>query len=74
MDVGWLGYIMNNAAKIGFRAGIRTVAQTASGLLGGVVIVDLSGLGSVGEAILIAAASSLIAGLVAFLQNFAENY
>ena len=63
---------MRDAALYALQAGIRTAAQTAAGLLASVTILDVADLMGSGHSLLVVAAASLLSGVVAFLQNFAE--
>jgi len=64
---------MKDAARIGLRAAIRTLAQTLAGGLAAVSVVSLGDAGVAANAALIAAIGACIAAVVAFLQNFAES-
>lgn len=64
---------MKEAAIFALSAGIRTAAQTASGLLGAVVFLDLSEIGTLANAIAVIGIGSVLSGLAAFLMNFSEQ-
>jgi hypothetical protein len=66
---------MKDALRIGLKAAIRTFAQSMAGALSGVAILGIaqSDLVSAGTAIVVGCLGAVIAAVVAFLQNFAEN-
>lgn len=66
---------MKDAVRIGLKAGIRTFAQSMAGALSGVAILGItqSDLVSAGTAVAVGCLGAIVAAVVAFLQNFAEN-
>jgi len=61
------------ALKVGLRAGVRTLAQTLAGGMTALVVADIRGFEEVPEVALVIGFGALVAGLAAFLMNFAEN-
>lgn len=68
---------MKNAAKIGFRTGVRTFAQTAAGTVAALPVAsylfEKTALLSTANSILTVFLVAALAGVAAGLQNFAEN-
>jgi hypothetical protein len=63
----------SDAFLYGVKAGVRTTAQTAAGLVAVVTVVQVSDIKGAGLNLAVAGVASLLAGLAAFLQNFAEQ-
>lgn len=63
---------MKNAAIKALKPAVRTAAQTAGGLLGSITILNMTDIAPMGSVVIVAGAASLLAGVVAWLMNFAE--
>lgn len=66
---------MKNAARIGFRAAIRTFSQGMAGGLASVTVVSLStaDMEKAGTTAVIVTIGAFIGAVIAFCQNFGEN-
>ena len=66
---------MKHAAIAAIRPAVRTLAQTLAAGLSALTIVSLTGgdLYNFGYAVVVSALASILAGVIAWLMNFAEH-